>query len=142
MTRAQTLERFASAPDRLRASAERAGPPPAAEWGATEIVSHLVAVERDVWQARLATLEHEAEPRWTPQEPGLAADLAGATLDAALRAFADARSRTVATVTGLDDAGWARAGAHTVYGRLDIEGLLRVAIEHDGEHLASVDVLA
>ena len=142
MSRTDTLERFAATPDRLREAAEHAGPPPAGEWAATDVVSHLVAVERAVWQARLATLEHEAEPTWTPQEPGLADDLAGATLEDALHAFADERIRTVATVTGLDDAGWARAGIHTTYGRLDIEGLLQVAIDHDEEHLASIEALA
>ncbi len=141
MSRPDTLQRFAATPDRLRAAAERAGPPPAVEWGATDVVRHLVAVERAVWQARLATLEHEIEPTWTPQEPGLAEDLEGATLEDVLHAFADERIRTVATVTGLDDAGWARAGNHSTYGLLDIEGLLRVAIDHDEEHLASVEGL-
>jgi hypothetical protein len=137
--RADLVERFAALPGRLADAARAAGPPPPGEWTAADIVSHLIAVERQVWQGRLATLETESEPRWSPQEPGLAPDFEGAALETVLAAFTDERARTVATVTALDDAGWARAGNHDVYGRLDIQGLLRVAIDHDAEHLAALD---
>ena len=34
--------------------------------------------------------------------------------------------------------GWDRTGVHETYGRLDVAGLLRVAIDHDEEHLAGL----
>ncbi len=134
------MERFASLPDRLGAAARLADPTPPDEWTPAEIVSHLIAVERSVWQARLATLESESEsePRWSPQEPGLAPDFEGAAFETVLAAFTHERARTVATVIALDDAGWARAGNHDVYGRLDVAGLLQVAIDHDAEHVRSL----
>ena len=52
--------------------------------------------------------------------------------------FARRRAKTVATVSALDDAGWARFGTHETYGRLDVAGLLRLAIDHDEEHAASL----
>jgi hypothetical protein len=139
MDRADLVERFAALPIRLADAARAAGQPPPGEWTPAEIASHLIAVERQVWQGRLATLESEPEPRWSPQEPGLATDFEGADLETVLAAFTDERARTVATVTAFDDAAWARAGNHDVYGRLDIAGLLRVAIDHDAEHLAGLD---
>jgi hypothetical protein len=134
--REDLVERFASFPERL-ADAARAAygrPVPAGEWTPADIVSHLIAVEDIVWRRRLRDLETIAEPRWSRTEPGLAAGFEEAALDDMLAAFEAARTGTVAVVQALDDAGWARAGTHEVYGRLDVAGLLLVAIDHDEEH--------
>ena len=53
-------------------------------------------------------------------------------------AFAQARAQSVATVRALDDAGWARSGTHATEGVLDVAGLLRMAIDHDEEHLLGI----
>jgi hypothetical protein len=45
----------------------------------------------------------------------------------------------VATVRALDEAGWERFGTHATYGRLDVAGLVRLAIDHDEEHLAGLE---
>ena len=55
-----------------------------------------------------------------------------------LETFAALRSGTLARVAGLDEAGWARAGTHATYGRLDVAGLLGVVVDHDEEHLAGL----
>ena len=55
-----------------------------------------------------------------------------------LAAFAGGARRDLATVRALDEAGWARFGTHATYGRLDVAGLLRLAIDHDEEHLAGI----
>ncbi len=48
------------------------------------------------------------------------------------------RSETVAGYQALDEAGWARTGRHATFGTVDGEGLLRLAVEHDEEHLAGL----
>lgn len=108
------------------------------EWGRAEIVRHLIAVERDIWQARLAQLAREDDPRWAWVEPGLEPGLDGASLDEIVATFVAARAETVDTVMALDDAGWARFGTHATYGVLDIAGLLRIAVDHDREHLEAI----
>ena len=45
---------------------------------------------------------------------------------------------SVAILDGFDDAAWARTGVHATYGVLDVAALLRLAIDHDAEHLASL----
>jgi DinB superfamily len=131
------LDRFAAFPGRLgdAARAARGRPVPEGEWSPSEVVSHLIAVEEVVWRARLRDLEGTDDPQWSRTEPGLATGLDDATLDDVLAAFEAARAGTVAVVRALDDAGWARSGTHEVYGRLDVAGLLGVAIDHDKEHL-------
>jgi hypothetical protein len=42
-------------------------------------------------------------------------------------------------LTALDEAGWARSGTHATYGALDVAGLLRVAADHDDDHIAVLE---
>lgn len=146
MGRPELLGGLASFPERVAAAARRragadeaAGGPPPGEWSAREVIGHLVSVERVVWQARLDSLGTGGTPAWTWTEPGPASDPEAATLEGAIALFATLRDRTVARVTGLDEAGWARAGIHATYGRLDVAGLLGVVVDHDDEHLTGLE---
>ena len=136
------LDVFAGFPARLAAAAKvrvaEWRPIPDGEWGPNEIVRHLIAVESDVWRARLARLAKEDDPHWSWTEPGLAPGLDDASLLELLSLFARRRAKTVATVRALDDTGWSRSGTHATYGRIDVAGLLRLAIDHDEEHAASL----
>ena len=130
------LGRLAGAPDRARRvlSANHPARKPG-EWSDAEIVRHLLAVDREVWHRRLADLASGAEPVWQSVEPGLADPPGDGSLEAAIDVFASARAETVRRFRALDDAGWARAGQHLRHGRLDALGLLRLAVDHDEEHL-------
>jgi hypothetical protein len=128
---------------RAVAEAEAASGPPHGEWTPRDVVAHLVAVEGVVWQARLDMLGPDrAEPAWTWTEPGPIEDPSAATLDAALALFESGRALTLSRLEALDDDGWARTGVHATYGRLDVAGLMRVAADHDEEHLAALEVRA
>jgi hypothetical protein len=120
--------------------------PPPGEWSAHDVVRHLVAVERVVWQPRfrdLASATGDGEPPFWPwTQPDLEPSLAGASLQEALDAFAAARAATVEMATALDEGGWKRYGIHAVFGRLDVAGLLSEVLRHDQEHLAQLEVLA
>jgi hypothetical protein len=141
--RAALVATFAAFPGRLAAASKaRAAewrPIPDDEWGPNETVRHLIAVEHEVWRARLARLAKEDDPHWTWTEPGLAPGLDDASLLEILTVFARRRARSVATIRALDEAGWTRSGTHATYGRLDVAGLLRLAIDHDEEHLAGIE---
>ena len=141
--RATVLERLATFPARLRGAATAAPPPPAGEWTPAEVVRHLVAVEEEVWHRRLdqldeADLTDGPRPRWQHQEPR-PRDLPDPSLEAALAAFDDRRAATVSRLRSLDERAWARSGDHETYGVLDVDGLVRLAIDHDDEHLASLE---
>jgi hypothetical protein len=140
--RAELVGRMAAARDRIEAAARAAehvddvGP---GEWSAVQVVLHLVAVETEVFQARLNDLATQPDPHWTWVEPGTADALDGATLDDAIARFAAGRKATLGRVAGLDEAGWSRTGTHETYGTLDVSGLLRLAYDHDIEHLATLE---
>jgi hypothetical protein len=136
------VEAFAAFPSRLAAAAKARvaewRPIPDGEWGPTETVRHLIAVEDEVHRARLAQVAKQDDPHWTWTEPGLAAGFDDASLLQVLTVFARRRAKTVATIRALDEAGWARFGTHETYGHLDVAGLVRLASDHDGEHLAGI----
>jgi hypothetical protein len=142
MSEPALVEAFAAFPARLAAAAKARvaewRPFPEGEWGPTETVRHLIAVEDEVHRARLAQVAKKEDPHWTWTEPGLAPGFDDASLLEVLTVFARRRARNVATVRALDEAGWQRFGTHETYGRLDVAGLLRLANDHDEEHAASL----
>ena len=140
--RRELVDRFASFPGRLADAATAADGRlvPAGEWTPELVVRHLIAVEGEVWRARLAQLAAGGEPRWSWVEPGPALGSPDASLEDVLDVMAGLRAGTVGylRIFDLDDVGWARAGMHETHGRLDVAGLLRLAIGHDEEHLAGL----
>jgi hypothetical protein len=138
--RTALVERFASFPGRLAEAARAAEgrPVPTGEWTPSLVVRHLMAVEGEVWLARLVSLVGGGEPRWSRMEPGPLPGFDDASLDDVLGLFGRLRASTVDYLRIFDDAAWTRAGVHETYGRLDVAGLLRLAIDHDEEHLAGL----
>ena len=75
-------------PGRRRGRGHGTSADPRGEWGPTEIVRHLIAVEAEVWQSRLARVAAEDDPHWSWTEPGLAPGFDDAPLHAIVAAFA------------------------------------------------------
>ena len=139
--RQELLSRLRAVPVELAAAARAASPEPPApgEWTPADIVRHLIAVEEEVWQPRLAQLEVEEHPIWPWKEPDRWAGNPGASLDALLATYATERAATMATLDALDDARWARTGTHATFGVLDVAGLMTRAVDHDEEHIESFE---
>jgi DinB family protein len=138
--RDRLLERLATFPETVGAAARGAAerPAPPGEWTPEQVARHLIAVETDVHQSRFRDLATQDSPSWTWQEPGPWPGDPELDLDGVLARFGALRSETVAGYRALDDAGWARTGRHATFGEVDAEGLLRLAVEHDEEHLAGL----
>ena len=111
---------------------------PAGEWGPHETLRHLIAVEREVWWVRLAALRTEDEPHWTWTEPGLEPGLEARRSMSWPPGSARRGPARSAILDGFDEVDWTRTGVHATYGRLDVGGLLRIAVDHDAEHLRSL----
>ena len=133
---------LAAMPGRIRTAAlslaDPDAPPAPGEWSAREVTLHLAAVDEDVWQPRLDALVAEAFPQWPWVEPGTWDGPGSDTFEGAVRTYADLRAATVARLDALDDAGWARRGHHATFGDLDVVALMRIALDHDEEHLAQI----
>ena len=112
--------------------------PSPGEWSSREVLLHLAAVDEEVWRARLDALQAEAFPHWPWVEPGLWAGPGDASFEGALAAFAARRAAIVGHLDVLDDAGWARTGRHATFGVLDVARLMKIALDHDAEHIAQI----
>jgi DinB superfamily len=139
-SRADLVDRFGGYPPRLADAAYVAEDReiPDGEWGPSEVVRHLIAVEREVWQSRLAQLIAQDRPRWAWVEPGPAEGFEATPLPSLLAVFTAARAVTIATIAALDEDDWARVGLHETLGELDLSGLVRLAIDHDEDHRAGL----
>ena len=134
---------LAAAPARAVAATQASAVPPDAapapgEWSAREVLLHLTAVEEEVWHVRLDALAREDFPHWPWTEPGLWSGPDDATFGGALAVFDARRAATVARLDALDAVGWLRQGRHDTFGVLDVEALMRIARDHDEEHLAQL----
>lgn len=142
MSRKELVSAFTAMPGRFAAAvaavAEDPDAPRPGRWSVREEILHQLVVECVVWWRRLDDLTALDDPRWDRTEPELGDDPDPRDTATLLSAFASARAATVARVAALDDAGWARAGTHAKYGKLDVEGLIRLALSHDEEHLAAI----
>ena len=137
VSRSSLIKRFATFPERFATAARAVDgtPPPDGEWTPEEVTRHLIAVETAVHQARLLDVAINDDPHWAWTEPSPWPGEPDLDLDGVLERFAAMRASTVASVAALDRDGWARTGIHATFGRLDIGGLLGIAIDHDAEHL-------
>ncbi|MFL5679419.1 MAG: DinB family protein [Chloroflexota bacterium] len=140
--RQDLLDRLAQAPSRAAAAAARAGDPIEGGWTARQVVLHLIAVEDEVWHARLGDLATKTNPQWSWVEPSFAFFPGDDSIDNVVGAFAARRADTIEQLAALDDAGWAKFGTHDTYGVLDVEALVIRALDHDAEHLATLEGLA
>jgi len=99
----------------------------------------MIAVEEEVWHPRLRQLIDEDDPRWAWVEPDRWDGSPDASLDDLLAEYLARRTVTIEMLDELDEAGWEKTGVHATFGRLDAAGLMRRAIDHDREHIASLE---
>jgi hypothetical protein len=138
--RSAAREALAAVPARLAAAAcgALARRVPDGEWSPPDVVRHLIAVEAEVWHARLDQLATEPNPHWPWTEPDRWLERPDASLDDLLGVHASRRGETLARLDALDDAGWRRSGTHATYGVLDVLAMLRILLDHDEEHIAAL----
>ncbi|MEO8207693.1 MAG: DinB family protein [Chloroflexota bacterium] len=127
--------RVAEAAGRLTDPDEPVAP---GDWSAREVVLHLAAVDQEVWQPRLDALVAEDLPRFTWAEPGTWSGPGAETFEGAAAVLATFRAATIERLDALDEVGWARRGIHATLGDIDVAALMRIAQDHDAEHLAQI----
>lgn len=113
----------------------------AGDWNVNDVVAHLLVVERRGAIDRIKSIVAEDEPALQNRDEQ--ADLIGSGLrgasarDTAI-VFAAERADDVHFLYRLDDAAWARAGVHSVAGRVTAAEFLAHAAYHDTLHIAQM----
>ena len=112
------------------------------EWPPATVVGHLSLVDEQVWLPRLDLMVTSSEVPsftwWEPDADETRKAFASVSLDEAAARLLASRTTILHRLRGLDDDGWASTGLHSVFGEMDVEGLMLQAMAHDEEHRASL----
>ena len=136
----ELIDELASFSVELRAAVASAGPPPEGEWGADQIVAHILTGD-EFWLERLNLLLSEDGP-FLP-EFGSAADdrtaeLLNDSIDDNLDRFGDVRGQIVSMLMSMTLGDWDRAGTHELHGQQTITDTVEAISDHDADHLAQL----
>jgi hypothetical protein len=110
-------------------------------WTLRDIAAHLAITEKECFEPRIRAMaagERPAFEYYSNDER----DFDGIALQDALTEWGETRARLIDFVRGLSEEERARVGVHKKFGELTVDGYLRIALEHDQDHLLSLERLA
>lgn len=110
-------------------------------WTLRDIAAHLATTERECFEPRIRAMAEGERPEFEYYSND-ERDFDGITLPGALSEWRETRDRLIEFVRGLSEEERARVGVHKKFGELTVDGYLRIALEHDQDHLLSLERLA
>lgn len=150
MLPAELIDRLGTMPRFLQGCADRL---PRAEWtrqpspGVFSLVEHgchLRDLEEEGYALRLRRMLREDRPSLDAFDGGAVAArraYPARDLGAAMQAFAEARARNLAVLSGLDAAALARTATFGEHGTITFQRLAELMAEHDASHRVELDEL-
>jgi DinB family protein len=110
-------------------------------WNLRDIAAHLAATEKECFEPRIRAMAAGQRPEfeWYSNDER---DFDGTTLQNALTEWTDTRNRLIDFVRALSDDERSRVGVHTKFGEVTVDAYLRIALDHDQDHLRSLERLA
>jgi hypothetical protein len=110
-------------------------------WNLRDIAAHLAATEKECFEPRVRAMAAGQRPEFEYYSND-ERDFDGITLQTALTEWTDTRNRLIDFVRGLNDEERRRVGVHTKFGEVTVDAYLRIALDHDQDHLRSLERLA
>ncbi len=110
-------------------------------WTLRDIAAHLATTERECFEPRIRAMAAGDRPEFEYYSND-ERDFDGVSLQEALKEWTETRARLIDYVQGLSEEERSRVGVHTKFGELTVDGYLRVALDHDQDHLRSLERLA
>ena len=110
-------------------------------WTLRDIAAHLAATESECFEPRIRAMAAGARPRFDFYSND-DRDFDGISLESALTEWAGTRDRLIDFVRALSEEERARVGVHSKFGEITVDGYLRIALDHDQDHLRSLERLA
>ncbi|HEY0831100.1 MAG TPA: DinB family protein [Candidatus Dormibacteraeota bacterium] len=110
-------------------------------WDLRDIAAHLAATERDCYVPRIRAIAAGESPKFDFFTND-GTDFSGTQLEAALDEWSATRERLIDFVRSLDGAQRTLTGQHERYGAVTVDRYLEIALEHDRDHLRSLERLA
>ncbi len=110
-------------------------------WTLRDIAAHLATTEKECFEPRIRAMAAGERPEFEFYSND-DRDFEGISLESALTEWAGTRNRLIDFVRALSDEDRNRVGVHAKFGELTVDGYLRVALDHDRDHLRSLERLA
>jgi hypothetical protein len=110
-------------------------------WTLRDIAAHLATTEKECFEPRIRAMAAGERPEFEYYSND-ERDFDGITLPGALSDWNETRARLIEFVRGLSEEERARTGVHKKFGELTVDGYLRIALDHDQDHLLSLERLA
>ena len=110
-------------------------------WSLRDIAAHLAASEREAFEPRIRAIASGENPQFDLYNND-ETDFSGVHLEEALDEWAETRRRLLDFVRGLSDEERERTGHHESYGDITVERYLRIALDHDRDHLRGLERVA
>jgi hypothetical protein len=109
-------------------------------WTLRDIAAHLAATETECFEPRIRAMAAGERPEFEFYSND-ERDFDGISLQAALTEWTETRTRVIEFIRGLSEEERSRVGVHTKFGELTVDGYLQVALDHDQDHLKSLERL-
>ena len=109
-------------------------------WTLRDIAAHLATTERECFEPRIRAMAAGERPEFEFYSND-DRDFEGISLEKALTEWAGTRNRLIDYVRTLSEEERNRVGVHAKFGELTVDGYLQVALDHDRDHLKSLEKL-
>jgi len=110
-------------------------------WTLRDIAAHLATTEKECFAPRIRAMAAGERPEFEYYSNDQR-DFDGITLTAALSEWAETRTLLIDFVRSLSEEERGRVGVHAKFGELTVDAYLRVALDHDRDHLRSLERLS
>jgi hypothetical protein len=110
-------------------------------WTLRDVAAHLAATEKECFEPRIRAMAAGERPEFEFYSNDNR-DFDHIALKSALEEWADSRRRLLDFVRGLTDEERNRVGVHAKFGEVTVDGYLKIALDHDRDHLRSLERLA
>jgi uncharacterized damage-inducible protein DinB len=120
---------------------KRRDKPSAKAFSATEIVYHMVDVEK-LWQQRLQRLisgESREFIAMDPDKVAIDSDYNTKDYEAGLEDLAELRQRSIELFRGMLDEQFELTGTHTRYGEMSVDKIMEIMTNHDAQHARQLE---
>lgn len=110
-------------------------------WGAPEIIAHLVDIER-VYRGRIHEVLNQDSAYLKAADPDALArehDYASRDMAASIEEFSQERGETLSLLFNLALKDWEKTGIHYKHGEVSVEDLVERLIDHDKGHLQQIE---
>jgi hypothetical protein len=110
-------------------------------WTLRDVAAHLAATETECFEPRIRAMAAGERPQFEFYSND-DRDFEHVSLKGALTEWVETRARLLDFVGGLSDEERNRVGVHAKFGEVTVDGYLRIALDHDRDHLGSLERLA